>query len=253
MVSTCLSVAKVIGYAYFLIGVHQTGSALRVLKSAGEQRGLGFLVEEVQVVDVERNLHLLAGTAGGAGIDAGDDVLFLAAGGQVEVGLGAHELGHFDVAVDHRIGSGLDEHILVVDVLGTDAHVDFLADVVLIRELGQLAGRDDDLVVAEDGGHVVAFLDQLDGEEVHLRAADEAGNEQVGGIVVQVLRGIDLLHKAVLHNHDTGSHGHGLGLVVGHVDEGGLQALMQLGDLGTHGNAQLGVQVVPQPANTLKR
>ena len=33
------------------------------------------------------------------------------------------------------------------------------------------------------------------------------------------------------------------GLVVGHVDEGGLQALMQLGDLGTHGNAQLGVQV----------
>ena len=130
-----------------------------------------------------------------------------------------------------------------MDVLGTDAHVDFLADVVLIRELGQLAGRDDDLVVSEDGGHVVAFLDQLDGEEVHLRAADEAGDEQVGGIVVQVLGSIDLLHKAVLHNHDAGRHGHGLGLVVGHVDEGGLQALMQLGDLGTHGNAQLGVQV----------
>ena len=30
------------------------------------------------------------------------------------------------------------------------------------------------------------------------------------------------------------AHGHGLGLVVGHVDEGGLQALMQLGDLGAH-------------------
>ena len=30
--------------------------------------------------------------------------------------------------------------------------------------------QDDALVVAKDGGHVVAFLDQLDGEEVHLRA-----------------------------------------------------------------------------------
>ncbi len=63
------------------------------------------------------------------------------------------------------------------------------------------------------------------------------------GIVVQVLGRIHLLHNAVLHDHDTGSHRHSLGLVVGNVDEGGLQAMMQLGDLGAHGHAQLSIQV----------
>ncbi len=38
-------------------------------------------------------------------------------------------------------------------------------------------------------------------------------------------------------------HGHGLHLVVGHVDEGGAQALVQLADLGAGLHAQLGVQV----------
>ena len=39
-------------------------------------------------------------------------------------------------------------------------------------------------------------------QEVHLGAADEAGNEHVAGHVVQVLRGIDLLDDAVFHNND---------------------------------------------------
>ena len=39
------------------------------------------------------------------------------------------------------------------------------------------------------------------------------------------------------------AHGHSLGLVVGNVDEGGVEALMQLGQLGTHLRTQLGVQV----------
>ena len=68
-------------------------------------------------------------------------------------------------------------------------------------------------------------------------------DEQVGRIIVQVLRGIDLLDEAVLHNDDAGAHGHSLGLVVGNVDEGGLQTLVQLGDLGAHLRAQLRVQV----------
>ena len=71
----------------------------------------------------------------------------------------------------------------------------------------------------------------------------KAADEQVGRVIVQVLRGIDLLDEAVLHNDDAGAHGHGLGLVMGNIDEGGLQALMQLGDLGAHLHAQLRVQV----------
>ena len=49
--------------------------------------------------------------------------------------------------------------------------------------------------------------------------------------------------KAVLHNDDTITHGHSLGLVVGNVDEGGSQLLVQLDDLGTHAGTQLGIQV----------
>ena len=40
------------------------------------------------------------------------------------------------------------------------------------------------------------------------------------GIVIKVLRSIDLLNETVLHNNDTGCHGHSLDLVVGNVDEG---------------------------------
>ncbi len=63
------------------------------------------------------------------------------------------------------------------------------------------------------------------------------------GIIVQVLRGIDLLDDAVLHNDDAVAHGHSLGLVVGNVDEGGSQLLVQLDDLGTHAGTQLSIQV----------
>ena len=53
--------------------------------SLGHQDGAGgFLVEEMQVVHVERNLDLRAGIGGGAGVNAGDDVAFLTGGGQVQ-------------------------------------------------------------------------------------------------------------------------------------------------------------------------
>jgi hypothetical protein len=53
----------------------------------------------------------------------------------------------------------------------------------------------------------------------------------------------DLLDDAVVHDHDLVGHGHGLDLVVRDVDRGGLQALVQLLDLGAHLHAQLGVEV----------
>ena len=62
-------------------------------------------------------------------------------------------------------------------------------------------------------------------------------------VIVEVLRRIDLLQNAVLHDRDAAGHGHGLHLVVGHVDERGGQALVQTGQLGTGLDAQLGIQV----------
>ena len=80
-------------------------------------------------------------------------------------------------------------------------------------------------------------------DEVHGRGADEARHELVLRVGVDLQRGADLLDEAVLHDHDPVAHGHGLDLVVGHVDHGGLQPVVELLQLGAHGHAQLGVQV----------
>ena len=63
------------------------------------------------------------------------------------------------------------------------------------------------------------------------------------GQIIQMLRSIDLLDEAVLHNDDTGTHGHSLGLVVRYIDEGGAELLIQLVDLGSHVSAELSIQV----------
>ena len=79
--------------------------------------------------------------------------------------------------------------------------------------------------------------------EVHLRRADEAGDEQVGRMVVELERGADLLDDAALQHHDLVGQGHRLDLIVGHVDHGGVEIVMQLGDLDAHLHAQRGVEI----------
>ena len=96
-----------------------------------------------------------------------------------------------------------------------------------------------DHVAAQVNTVQLTLLDQGAVQEVHLGAADEACNEHVARHIVQVLRGIDLLDDAILHDDDAVAHGHSLGLVVGNVDEGGSQLLVQLDDLGAHAGTQL--------------
>ena len=66
---------------------------------------------------------------------------------------------------------------------------------------------------------------------------------KVHGLIVKLQRGIGLLHQPVIHDDNAVPHGHGLNLVVGDVDHGGLQTLMQLGDLGSHLHPHLGVEI----------
>ena len=73
--------------------------------------------------------------------------------------------------------------------------------------------------------------------------ADEAGDEHVLRLLVQVARGADLLQQAVLEHGDAVTHGEGLGLVVGDVDGGDAEATLQRGDLRTGLHAELGVEV----------
>ena len=69
-------------------------------------------------------------------------------------------------------------------------------------------------------------------EQVHLRRADEAGDEEVGGLVVELERGVDLLQVAELHHRDPVAHRHRLDLVVGDVDGGDAEVGLELGDVG---------------------
>src|SRR6185437_8827442 len=84
---------------------------------------------------------------------------------------------------------------------------------------------------------------QLALEEIHRRRADEARDELVVRPVVQLERRTDLLDNAVMHHHDLVGHGHGLDLVMGDIDRGGLEPLMQFLDFGAHRHPQLGIEV----------
>ena len=101
------------------------------------------------------------------------------------------------------------------------------------------------LVVERDRAH--RRLDRLAvhvaGEEVHGRRADEPRHEQVARVLVELLRRGDLLQDAGAHDGHAVAERHGLGLVVGHVDRGRVEALLQARDRGAHLDAQLGVEV----------
>ena len=98
-------------------------------------------------------------------------------------------------------------------------------------------------VVGADEPRAPARGVERDVDEVHRRAADEAGDEAVDRGVVEGLRGADLLEDALVHDRDPRAHRHRLDLVVGDVDDGRLEPLVEAGDLGAGLDAQLGVEV----------
>ena len=154
---------------------------------------------------------------------------------------GAHELGHLDGAPERALLAFVGKQ----DLLGAHAGRDLLhvAAVPVKGKLSASLGSECHAHVLGLDGKAVARAHQLGIEEVHLRHADKAGDEDVRGVVEDLLRRGDLLDDAVLHNHDAVAEGHGLGLVVSNVDEGALDLVAQLNKLGTHLVTQLGVQV----------
>ena len=63
------------------------------------------------------------------------------------------------------------------------------------------------------------------GKEVHRRRADEAGDELIGRVVVELERRADLRDQTVLHHDDAVGERHRLDLVVGDVDRGDVEGL----------------------------
>ena len=90
---------------------------------------------------------------------------------------------------------------------------------------------------------LAVFLEQDAVEEVHRRGAQKAGDEAVERFVVDVQRRVALLDEAVGHNDDAVAEGHRLFLVVGDVDRGGLEPVVQALEFGASGDAELGVEV----------
>ena len=133
-----------------------------------------------------------------------------------------------------------------MNVLGTDAENNglfVLDDVLEVDNLARLGLGNLDGVPGEVHLHSLALLGNRGVKEVHLRRTDKARDEEVNRIVVEVLRGVDLLHDAVLHDDDSGTHGHRLDLVVRDVAEGRSQSVVELGDLRSHLRAEFRVQV----------
>ncbi len=81
------------------------------------------------------------------------------------------------------------------------------------------------------------------GQGVDLGTADELGDADVLRVFVDLGGRADLNDVSLDHDGDAARHRHRLGLVMGDVDKRGFQLAMQLGELGAHMHAQLGVQV----------
>ena len=79
--------------------------------------------------------------------------------------------------------------------------------------------------------------------EIHRRGADKGRDEDVVGPTVEVLGRIHLLENPGLQHGHPVTHCHGLDLVVGHVDCRDTQAALKGGNLGTHLDTQLGIEV----------
>ena len=80
-------------------------------------------------------------------------------------------------------------------------------------------------------------------DKVHRGRADKTCDKQVGRAIIQIKRRPHLLDDAVMHHHNLVGHGHRFDLVMGHIDGGCFEALVQFLDFGAHLHAKFGIQV----------
>src|SRR5690606_30651562 len=71
-----------------------------------------------------------------------------------------------------------------------------------------------------DRDEAVADLFDLARNKVHVWSANKAGDKEIGGLVIKLERGADLLDDAGIEHHDLVGQRHGLHLIMGHIDHG---------------------------------
>ncbi len=79
------------------------------------------------------------------------------------------------------------------------------------------------------------------GKEVHL--PNEIGHKGVIRIMVDLIRGPNLLNKSVPHNSQTVANSHGLFLIMGHKDRGHVGDFLNPPDFGPHMPPQFSVKI----------
>src|SRR5438477_4361701 len=79
-------------------------------------------------------------------------------------------------------------------------------------------------------------------QEVHRRRADEVRNEERRRPIIDVARARDLLDDTVVHHGDHIGHRHGLELIVGDIDRGCSEPVMQPAQFMDHRLAHFGIE-----------
>ena len=201
----------------------------------------GVLIKDVHSCNFKSNLDGVAGTSGRTGGNTSGESLLI--GNEVQIDFSTHKFGNFDVGLDDGFGHSVEDTFFIADAFGTETDDNFFTDVGLEIGVVDLFSRQLEGVLTEGNVNVFTLLFELRVDEVHLRRADEACDEDIAGRIVEVLRSINLLDDTALHIDDTGSYGHSFDLVVRDLDEGGTESLVDLGQLGSHLSTELSVKV----------
>jgi hypothetical protein len=146
-----------------------------------------------------------------------------------------------DLGLDPRPVFGHKRGVLKAGGADPDDHVP-VEIAVQARPIRNRLLRDRELVVGERDRRA-PVVDQLGFGQVHRRRPDEGGDKQVGGRVEQVLGAVDLLQLPILQDRHLRAQRHRLDLVVGHIDGGHPQPVVQRRQLPPHRHPQLRIQI----------
>ena len=154
---------------------------------------------------------------------------------QVHVDRTAHHFPHAHLCRD----AFLDQ----LQMFGTDAYRYFLGLRIGPQQALLFFSRERHLPITDLHQIAVAITQQFSVKKVHLRRTDKAAYELICRMSKDLLWRANLLDDTVLHNDNPVSQCHSLGLIVGDIHKGGVDALAKHQNLSTHLSAQLGIQV----------
>ncbi|KPW58902.1 Uncharacterized protein ALO80_05922 [Pseudomonas caricapapayae] len=134
-----------------------------------------------------------------------------------------------------RLHRGDDACLVECEGFGAQAHQPFACAVA-----GNAESDGQALPVREHQNVVVQTMHR---QQVHGRGANEASDENARGLIVDVSGRADLFDMAFVEDHHALGEGHGLGLIVGNVQNRCTGLLVQAANQQTHFMAQRAVQV----------